>query len=235
MGLITIVRHGQASTFAKDYDRLTDLGHVQARRLGEYWANMGVSWDRVLIGPRLRHRQTAECVGEVYQERSLGWPAAEVVQDLDELPFSKIVAHLQGERAEPGRESMSLAEVPEHERPQVLRAMFRRVKVLTGRYARERLDVPEAESWDEFGERAQRALDYMANSGPGQRVVAFSSGGISGRVISRVLGLDEERTVDLMLRLRNSSYTSIIYSPSSRSLLSLNAVPHLTPEMWTVG
>src|SRR3984893_14433603 len=37
MGLITLVRHGQASFLKEDYDKLSELGELQARTLGEYW------------------------------------------------------------------------------------------------------------------------------------------------------------------------------------------------------
>ena len=36
MGTLYLVRHGQASFGADDYDQLSPLGHQQAVRLGEY-------------------------------------------------------------------------------------------------------------------------------------------------------------------------------------------------------
>ena len=38
MGVMTLVRHGQASLFAENYDELSALGRDQARLLGEFWA-----------------------------------------------------------------------------------------------------------------------------------------------------------------------------------------------------
>ena len=38
MSVLTLVRHGQASFFAADYDRLSPAGEGQARHLGDYWA-----------------------------------------------------------------------------------------------------------------------------------------------------------------------------------------------------
>ena len=37
MGTLYLVRHGQASFGADDYDVLSPAGHEQAVRLGEYW------------------------------------------------------------------------------------------------------------------------------------------------------------------------------------------------------
>ena len=234
MGLITIVRHGQATAFAKDYDRLSEIGHTQSLLLGEYWADRGILWDRVLVGPRLRHEQTEACVASAYRARGLPWPAAERVGDLDEIEFSKVLAHVA--RNEPSASAiMNLHLVPEHERPQAMKDAFRYSFEVMRDYAAGHVAVPDAESWAEFVGRVRRALDNMASSGRGQRVLAFTSGGFTGMLVGSVLELDQDKSIDLMMQVRNGSYTSVMYSPTKRSLLSFNAVPHLPPEMWTVG
>ena len=58
MGQLILVRHGQASFGAEDYDQLSDLGKRQGYRLGEYWREASHStersdaldFDAVLIG-----------------------------------------------------------------------------------------------------------------------------------------------------------------------------------------
>ena len=50
MGTLHLVRHGQASFGSDDYDRLSDLGVRQCRRLGEYWAARGQRFSAVLRG-----------------------------------------------------------------------------------------------------------------------------------------------------------------------------------------
>jgi broad specificity phosphatase PhoE len=102
---------------------------------------------------------------------------------------------------------MHLHEVPEQDRPQALKAMFTRMSGITRDYAARRLVVPGAETWAEFKARASRALGLMVGSGKGKRVVAFS----------------------------NCSYTSFLYSQGRCTLTSFNAVPHLYPNLWTVG
>ena len=61
MGLLLLVRHGQASFGADDYDQLSDLGRRQARRLGERLAGQGVA--RVVSGGMTRQRDTADELG----------------------------------------------------------------------------------------------------------------------------------------------------------------------------
>ena len=61
MGTLYLVRHGQASFGADDYDQLSALGQAQARRLGEYWReSLGpeLRFDAVLTGTLRRQLQT---------------------------------------------------------------------------------------------------------------------------------------------------------------------------------
>ena len=60
MGRLFLVRHAQASFLSQNYDQLSALGETQARLLGEYWARRKMTFDRVCVGPAIRHRQTAQ-------------------------------------------------------------------------------------------------------------------------------------------------------------------------------
>jgi broad specificity phosphatase PhoE len=61
MGSILLVRHGQASFGAADYDALSELGVEQARRTGEALEDR--RFDLVIAGAMRRHAQTAEAFG----------------------------------------------------------------------------------------------------------------------------------------------------------------------------
>lgn len=63
MSTITLIRHGQANSTAKDeasYDRLSDLGHEQARWLGAHLRDHGASHTRLYTGTLRRHIETAD-------------------------------------------------------------------------------------------------------------------------------------------------------------------------------
>ena len=45
MGTLYLVRHGQASFGADNYDQLSPMGHRQALRLGEFWRERGMVFD----------------------------------------------------------------------------------------------------------------------------------------------------------------------------------------------
>src|SRR3546814_10473498 len=59
MGAIYLIRHGQASFGAVDYDKLSKRGVEQAAVLGQALAARGVKPDVVICGGMLRHRETA--------------------------------------------------------------------------------------------------------------------------------------------------------------------------------
>src|ERR1700712_5758452 len=63
MGAIYLVRHGQASFAAADYDDLSALGREQGRVLGSALAARHVQAELVICGGMRRHAQTAqECL-----------------------------------------------------------------------------------------------------------------------------------------------------------------------------
>src|SRR5471032_960728 len=77
MGTLYLVRHGQASFGAADYDNLSELGHRQAVRLGEYWRERGIVFDAVITGTLKRHRQTWEGIAKgqgLTRDDVLPWP-----------------------------------------------------------------------------------------------------------------------------------------------------------------
>ena len=60
MGLVLLVRHGQASFGADDYDVLSPTGWEQARTLGGWLTERGVAPTGVVHGSMRRHRETLE-------------------------------------------------------------------------------------------------------------------------------------------------------------------------------
>jgi len=67
VGTLYLVRHGQASFGAADYDQLSPLGQRQSRRLGAWFRDRGVHFDAVLTGTLRRHLQTLAGIEEGLQ------------------------------------------------------------------------------------------------------------------------------------------------------------------------
>ena len=60
MASIILIRHGQASFGAANYDQLSDLGRRQAQLLNDYFSDCGITLDAIYCGTLERQRQTAE-------------------------------------------------------------------------------------------------------------------------------------------------------------------------------
>src|SRR5262249_6459440 len=144
MSNLYVVRHGQASFFAENYDQLSPLGELQSRLLGEYWAARGVVFDEVFIGPCQRHVDTARLVGEAYQARGLAWPAPIMLPGLDEYEaeavlkqsLPRLVAEHDNIR------QLSAAVDRAVDRAEKMRAFQKMYEVVIDLWAHEKLDLP---------------------------------------------------------------------------------------------
>ncbi len=89
MGLVLLVRHGQASFGADDYDVLSETGWAQGRLLGAWLAERGVTPTAVIHGELSRQRDTAAAMVS-----AAGWDQVEPVVDpgWDEFDFDFIRA-----------------------------------------------------------------------------------------------------------------------------------------------
>ena len=76
MGQILLVRHGQASFGAEDYDVLSETGWEQGRLLGAWLAERGTVPTALVRGDMRRHRETLEAMVE-----GAGWAGVDAEVD----------------------------------------------------------------------------------------------------------------------------------------------------------
>jgi len=237
VSVLTIVRHGQASFFGDDYDRLSHIGEAQARLLGEYWASRRLVIDEVLTGPRLRQRQTAELAGGAYRRSGLEWPGPTVLDDLDEYDLDGLVNRFAARLAERESKFNGLRELylrgqGEQDR---LRAFQRMFEVLLRHWQTAEAPEDDLESWPAFRQRVRRVIRHIQeHSGRGRRMAVFTSGGVIGCAVQQALGVSDAMALELSWRIRNSSLTEVMFTPDRFTLDSFNGVPHLNdPALWT--
>jgi broad specificity phosphatase PhoE len=239
MSVLVLVRHGQASFFADDYDALSPAGETQARRLGDYWSSRCEVFDEVYIGPRQRQQRTAELVGARYQVAGRAWPEPVVLSELDEYDLGGLLGRLAPALVERDHEFADLvsayrASTGERNRARSFQLMF---ETLLTRW---QAAVPETsldgiESWPAFRDRVRRGLQMITSRpGRGRRVAAFTSGGFIGTAVGLVLSVPERTCLELNWRLRNGSLTHLLFSPGRLTLDNFNTLPHLhDPAEWT--
>ncbi len=219
MGQVLLVRHGQASWGAEDYDVLSEVGHQQSRLLGEALAARGVVPDRVLHGDMRRHRETAEdCI------EAAGWDVPVVEDDgWDEFD------HLH---------MLSVVPAP-FEGRQPNRTEFQHwFETATDRWTAGEHDSDYHETFADFTARVEDAV-RRATEADARTVIVFSSGGPVSWAAASLLGDSTEVSGALWRKLNpvcvNSGVTRVVTGRRGTTLVTFNEHAHLdaTPDLLT--
>ncbi len=210
MGTLYLVRHGQASFGAADYDQLSDLGRRQCLRLGEYFGHKGRRFDAVLTGTLKRHAQSLAGIAE-----GMGWqPEPLALPGLNEYDSEALIETLHpGPLAAP-------------DTPEIYRAHFRLLREALLQWIDGRTQPRGMPSYADFVAGIEAALDHVRSTYEGE-VLIVSSGGPISTAVGRILGTPAATTVELNLRMRNSAVTEFAYTPKRHMLVTYNTLPHL--------
>ncbi len=210
MGTLYIVRHGQASFGAEDYDQLSDLGVRQSQRLGEYFASRNIAFETVIMGSLRRHAQTWAGIahGAGYESESLVWPG------LNEYDSEAVIKAIHPHPLEKANS------------PEMYRAHFRLLRDGLTQWMNGVVSPAGMPSYPDFVHGVASALDHVRTHCSGN-VLMVSSGGPISTVMGQLLGTTPETTVELNLRIRNSSVTELAFNPKRHMLVTYNTLPHL--------
>ncbi|HEY0974760.1 MAG TPA: histidine phosphatase family protein [Solimonas sp.] len=214
MGAIYLIRHGQASFGAADYDKLSELGHEQGRVLGASLRTRVLKHDLVICGGMRRHRETADnCLRamdrEALWEDDAGW--AEYDHEAVVNAYRPSWADKQAMKAD-----LSTLENPRRAFQEIFeRAIARWVG------GEHEADYPE--SWTAFRARVEDALTRLRQRlGKSQTALVFTSGGPITAVVQHLMQLPDDRAFRLNWTLANCGITKLIYSDRGVYVSSVN-------------
>lgn len=230
MSLLILVRHGQATPFEADTDRLSPLGEAQARAVGEYLAEAGLEPTDVISGSLVRQRESARLAAE---GAGGGWPEPVTDPRLAEYDgdgLTRTLAPLLAAR-DPRFDALVRAYERERHGPERNRHLQRMLEPLTDAYLRGEVTHPEVEAWADFRARIHAFLRELLAGPSGRTVLAFSSGGVIGVTVAAVLRAPDASALTLNWRVRNGSLTRLTYGGGRASLDSFNETAHLTEEL----
>ena len=246
MTTILLARHGQASFGQENYDQLSELGKTQAQMLGEHYANTQRRIDAVLTGSLVRQQDSARHFWKRYQlslndksraditvSSALNFedPDSYVLSDFDEFNHQDVFA-----KSDPAFSSRAAiaAELAKSEVPNVrLAELFDQAMQ---RWHGGDNDQDYIESWPQFNQRAQQALEQVRakvaslHLDQDSTVLVFTSGGVIAAITAQLLKQGSQTAYQLNRSLVNTGVTSVTLKEQGARLMSLNEYSHLFSE-----
>lgn len=211
MGTLYLVRHGQASFGAEDYDQLSQRGQEQAVLLGQHWRARGMQFDAVITGTLRRHTQTLQGIAQGLQIT----PEVLQLPGLNEYDSHALIAAIHPQ-------PLGKADTPE-----LYRQHFRLLCDALAQWMAGVISPHGMPSWAEFSGGVSAALDHIRRQHLGQNVLLVSSGGPISTAVGEVLGTAPEVTIALNMRIRNSAVTEFSIAPKRLMMQTFNTLPHL--------
>jgi broad specificity phosphatase PhoE len=208
---VHLIRHGQASWGADDYDQLSPVGMQQAIALGTSWEASDWAPTAAVAGGMRRHAQTAIATIDACG-RGDGYDVDPGWDEFDHLAIA--MAHDPAAMATDPKEFQQLLNV-------ALDAW------IAG-------DNEHEETYPTFVGRVMESFERaVADAGSGRTVAVFTSGGPIAIVVSHLLAGDDslfQRINDVVI---NASVTTVIVGRSGPRLLTFNESTHLPRDLVT--
>lgn len=214
MGTLYLVRHGQASFGADDYDQLSTRGHEQAVRLGEYWRARGVRFDAAITGTLRRHAQTFEGIAQGLQ----GAPEPLSLPALNEYDSAALIAAIHPNP------------LPRPDTPELYKHHFRLLCDAIAQWMGGTISPVGMPSWVQFSDGIRVVLEHVRKHHVGHHVLLVSSGGPISTAVGEVLSTPPEVTIALNMRIRNSAITEFSIAPKRLMMQTFNTLPHLDSD-----
>ncbi|WP_435583122.1 histidine phosphatase family protein [Amycolatopsis thermoflava] len=208
MGAIHLIRHGQASFGAADYDQLSSTGIEQGAVVGAELLRRKIRFTEGRTGSMARQRATAEIV--------LDWLGAGATAKEDprwnEYDHVDIVARHGGGALQDVNDPRGYQEV---------------LDASLAAWVRAGDDGPCAETWPQFAERVRGALaDLVAVLRKGESAVVFTSGGVIGTLAGHLLGDPAMGLLQLNRVTVNCGITKLVTGRGGVTLVSFNEHAH---------
>lgn len=199
-----LLRHGQASFGAADYDALSELGREQAAVAGAELAQRGLRDLVVVSGTLSRQRDTAEIAAT---EIGLGASPSTDSRWNEYDHVGMVTDHADGADVDSPESFQAVLDV-------ALESWVR---------------AAHADGWTAFSDGAVAALrDLVGALQPGRDAVVSTSGGVIAAVCGHLLSAPPEGIVALNRVTVNAACTTLAVGGSGISLISFNDHAHFT-------
>jgi broad specificity phosphatase PhoE len=234
VGSIYLIRHGQASFGADDYDVLSALGIRQAQILGRHLADLDLRLDRCLAGDLHRQQDTARHTLGQLHAAGIAVPAIETDAAFNEFDAEAVIRALLPALLPDEPEALEVLRNAAHNRGKFQRLFA----LLIGRWHHGGYDTPELESWRTFVGRVDAGLQrLLAQAQAGHNIAVFTSGGTITALLHLITRMTAAQAFELNWQIVNTSLNQLKFRGGEVALASFNSHTHLqlmkTPELIT--
>lgn len=224
LGSIYLIRHGQASFGAQNYDVLSPLGVQQAEILGDYLIDTGVNLTACFSGDMRRQQDTALAALNRYSAAKLSAPQLSIDRAFNEIDADAVIRLMLPHITEQEPNAVESLRNPLQDRKEFQRLFA----MLMQRWATEVDDIPEHLRWSTFvttvNDGLQRILQTADNH---QHIGIFTSGGTITACLHLLTGITPQQAFELNWHIVNTSLSRLKFHNDSVVLSSFNGHPHL--------
>ena len=212
MGQIYLVRHGQASLGADNYDQLSPLGTLQSARLGAYFKESAIFFEAAYVGTLVRQQHTLTELVRGLGVENLFITSQPALNEYDSAAVIKSVCE---------------QDIPKASTREGYKAYFKLLRVGLLSWMQGKTKPVGMPSFKEFESNLINTLNHIETHHTGN-VLVVSSGGPISTLISHLLDTSDSGRVELNLQLRNTCVSELQYTKNRARVISFNSLNHLS-------
>lgn len=227
MSKIYLIRHGQASFGAQNYDQLSPTGYQQAEELGKFLALQSLNIQDVVIGGMKRHHQTAENSLEKISY------SKDLILDTNwnEYDHTGILAGYKSEYAQVDNIIKDISHLPNP--IEAFQTIFENA---IRRWVSNEYENDYQETWEQMINRTVNGFDKIhSNISPNQSVLVYTSAGTISALLSKLMDLSLEDTFKLQWNMPNCAISTIHHEQGRLIVDTVANIDHFNeqPELIT--
>jgi broad specificity phosphatase PhoE len=217
-----LIRHGQASFGADDYDNLSPKGIEQSVALGEALSQQESTFNHVIVGPHRRHIQTFEGIKKGYKFADLPDPVID--ERFAENQLMEIAQHFIPQILNSNKTTNEIFhEVPKEERHDKFLKLFH---IVAKKWMNEELDLSENnfEGFSVFRSRIANTLKTIQGEMTDKpNIMVVTSGGAISGFYAEATNCSQEEIMKLNFGLKNVSISEFVVTTERFTLKAFNS------------
>ena len=236
MSYIYLIRHAQAGS-RDNYDVLSELGHEQARRLGEHFAREGLKIGAVYAGGMRRQAHTAEIACEAMAANGFSVPDIVVDERWNEFSlisvYRAIAKRMMEESADFEGDYREMQEAIRRDPHTTGGATGRCDAAIIRAWIANKYEDYQGEGWSAFRERIHACGNLLSTNNSDKSILVFTSATPVAILSAAALQLSDEKLLSILGVIYNSSITIIRPRESDLRMFTFNSTPHLSAAQRT--